>query len=281
MARKKGRPPKSPSPHPSPIPNTIPKNLDLLNLDDEDMEDKEDLIPKKVGSILKKLDELRAKIKGKAIVEEEGEGMDKDLITLNTTTQNTSTQNLDPTTIGEQPRRASIWDSFDITKLRNAGEKLNFIEEGKIPEANIEIATEAVKEALKDKCVEEEEEVSVVKETQPERMDKEQKGQNEKDQKEEKWNPVMTRRKGQFWSLEDDGYAMFRIMRNQKRLKVGLGELNNRKYRDIDRKESQAREKLDVVQELLQNDPMNTHLQKMEREAREEHYKTYQAAVVC
>ncbi|KAK7243537.1 hypothetical protein RIF29_38337 [Crotalaria pallida] len=254
MARKKGRPPKSPSPHPSPTPNTIPKNLDLLNLDDEDMEDIEDLSPKKAGSILKKLDELRAKIKGKAIVEEEGEGMDKDLITLNTTTQNTSTQNLDPTTIGEKPRRASIWDSFDITKLRNAGEKLNFveptikegIEEGKIPEANIEIATEAVKEALKDKCVEEEEEVSVVKETQPERMDKEQEGQNEKDKKEEQWTP--------FWSLEDDGYAMFRIMRNQKRLKVGLGELNNRKYRDIDRKESQAREKLDIVQELLQND---------------------------
>ncbi|KAK7281427.1 hypothetical protein RIF29_09411 [Crotalaria pallida] len=205
MARKKGRPPKSPSPHPSPTPNTIPKNLDLLNLDEEDMEDIEDLSPKKAGSILKKLDELRAKIKGKEIVEEEGEGMNKELITLNIITQNTSTQRPDPAFLGEQPRRASIWDSFDITKLRNAGEKLNFveptikegIEEGKIPEANIGITTEAVKEALKDKCGEEEEEVSVVKETQPEMMDKEQEGQNEKDQKEDQWTPVMTRRKGQ------------------------------------------------------------------------------------
>ncbi|KAK7287522.1 hypothetical protein RIF29_00803 [Crotalaria pallida] len=137
MAKKKGRPPKSPSPKPSPnTPNTssIPKNLDLLNLDEDDMEDIEDLSPKKAGSILKKLDELRAKIKGKAIVEEEGEGMNNDLI-----------------------------------------------EDGTIPEANIEIATEAVNVALKDNCVEEVEEVTVVKETQPERMDKKMEKEARKD----------------------------------------------------------------------------------------------------
>ncbi|KAK7274189.1 hypothetical protein RIF29_15268 [Crotalaria pallida] len=114
------------------------------------MEDIEDLSPKKAGSILKKLDELRAKIKGKAIVEEEGEGMNNDLI-----------------------------------------------EDGTIPEANIEIATEAVNVALKDNCVEEVEEVTVVKETQPERMDKVHEGQKENDQKEGQWTPVLTRRKGQ------------------------------------------------------------------------------------
>ncbi|KAK7251219.1 hypothetical protein RIF29_34223 [Crotalaria pallida] len=162
MARKKGRPPKSPSPLPSPTPNSIQKNLDLLNLDDEDMEDLEDLSPKKAGSILKKLDELRAKIKGKAIVEETGEGMDKELIALNTTTQNNGNQDLDPKS-----------------------------------KANIELATEAVKEALKEKFVEEDEETSVVKETQLQGVDKEQGGQNEKDQIDETWTPVMTRRKGQ------------------------------------------------------------------------------------
>ncbi|KAK7267347.1 hypothetical protein RIF29_20016 [Crotalaria pallida] len=221
MVRKKGRPPKSPSPHPSPTPNTIPKNIDLLNLDEEDMEDIEDLSPKKAGSILKKLDELRAKIKGKAIVEEEGEGMNKELITLNIITQNTSTQSPDPAFLGEQPRRASIWDSKqtkkvwvekrrpsreDIEKVDDALRLKKQIEEGKIPEANIGIATEAVKEALKDKCGEEEEEVSVVKETQPERMDKEQEGQNEKDKKEDQWTPVMTRRKGQ--DLMEIGVSM-------------------------------------------------------------------------
>ncbi|KAK7273632.1 hypothetical protein RIF29_14689 [Crotalaria pallida] len=197
MARKKGRPPKSPSPHPSPTPNSIPKNLDLLNLDDEDMEDLEDLSPKKAGSILKKLDELRAKIKGKAIVEETGEGMDKELIALNTTTQNNGNQDLDPKSSGEQPRRASIWDSEDIEKVDDALRLKKQLEEGIIPEANIELATEAVKEALKEKCVEEDEETSVVKETQLEGVDKEQGGQNEKDQIDETWTPVMTRRKGQ------------------------------------------------------------------------------------
>ncbi|KAK7281334.1 hypothetical protein RIF29_09219 [Crotalaria pallida] len=154
MAKKKGRPPKSPSPHPSTTPNSIPKNLDLLNLDDEDLEDIEDLSPKKAGDILKKLDELRAKIKGKAIAVEAGEGM-----------------------------------TTDVLKKQ--------LEEGIIPEANIELATEAVKEALQEKCVEEDGEISVVKETQLEGMDKEQEGQMEKDQTNQPWTPVMTRRKVQ------------------------------------------------------------------------------------
>ncbi|KAK7288459.1 hypothetical protein RIF29_01919 [Crotalaria pallida] len=176
MAKKKGRPPKSPSPHPSPTPNSIPKNLDLLNLDDEDLEDIEDLSPKKAGDILKKLDELRAKIKGKAIVVEAGEGMTTDVLVVTNTAQNSGNQGLDPKT-----------------------------KEGIIPEANIELATEAVKEALQEKCVEEDGEISVVKETQLEGMDKEQEGQMEKDQTDQPWTPVMTRRKGQYWSLEEEG----------------------------------------------------------------------------
>ncbi|KAK7273628.1 hypothetical protein RIF29_14685 [Crotalaria pallida] len=151
MAKKKGRPPKSPSPKPSPnTPNTnsIPKNLDLLNLDEDDMEDIEDLSPKKAGSILEKLDELHAKIKGKAIVEEEGEGMNNDLVTLNTITEGTNN------------------------------------------------------------CVEEVEEVTMVKETQPERMDKEHVGQKENDQKEGQWTPVMTRRKGQVKGNKRDSTAL-------------------------------------------------------------------------
>ncbi|KAK7259788.1 hypothetical protein RIF29_25403 [Crotalaria pallida] len=141
MAKKKGRPPKSPSPHPSPTPNSIPQNLDLLNLDDEDLEDIEDLSPKKAGDILKKLDELRAKIKGKAIVVEAGEGMTTDVLVVTNTAQNNGNQGLDPK-----------------------------LEDG---------------------------EISVVKETHLEGMDKEQEGQMEKDQTDQPWTPVMTRRKGQ------------------------------------------------------------------------------------
>ncbi|KAK7256702.1 hypothetical protein RIF29_30160 [Crotalaria pallida] len=164
MAKKKGRPPKSPVPHPSPTPTSVPKNLDLLNLDDEDLEDIEDLSPKKAGDILKKLDELRAKIKGKAIAVEAGDDMDMDVLVVPNTTQNRDKQ---------------------------------VLEDGIIPEANIELASEAVKEALQEKCVEEVGEVSGVKETQLDGMDKEQEGQIEKDQTDQPWNPVMTRKKGQ------------------------------------------------------------------------------------
>ncbi|KAK7267984.1 hypothetical protein RIF29_20666 [Crotalaria pallida] len=71
------------------------------------------------------------------------------------------------------------------------------MDDGTIPEANIEIAMEAVTEVLKEKCVEEAEEVTVVKETQLERVDMNQEGQKEIDHKEGQWTPVITRRKGQ------------------------------------------------------------------------------------
>ncbi|KAK7250749.1 hypothetical protein RIF29_33395 [Crotalaria pallida] len=130
MAKKKGRPPKSP----------------------------------KAGDILKKLDELRAKIKGKAIAVEAGDDLDTDVLVVPNTTQNRDKQ---------------------------------VLEDGIIPEANIELASEAVKEALQEKCVEEVGEVSGVKETQLDGMDKEQEGQIEKDQTDQPWTPVMTRKKGQ------------------------------------------------------------------------------------
>ncbi|KAK7273808.1 hypothetical protein RIF29_14871 [Crotalaria pallida] len=47
--------------------SSVPKNLDLEQLDDDDFEDIDALSPKKAASILKKLDLLRYRIKGKAI----------------------------------------------------------------------------------------------------------------------------------------------------------------------------------------------------------------------
>ncbi|KAK7267241.1 hypothetical protein RIF29_19908 [Crotalaria pallida] len=69
MAKKKGRPPKSPSPH-TPSPTKIPKTLDLQHIDDEDLEDIDALSPKKAASILQKLDELRSRIKGKVVADD-------------------------------------------------------------------------------------------------------------------------------------------------------------------------------------------------------------------
>ncbi|KAK7255352.1 hypothetical protein RIF29_28761 [Crotalaria pallida] len=77
----------------------------------------------------------------------------------------------------------------------------------------------------------------------------------------------------QNWLKGREGFAMYRIMRNLEHIKAGLKDLNQRKFRDIDAKEIQAREKLDSIQDLLQTDPMNTHLLKMEKEAKEEHAK--------
>ncbi|KAK7256549.1 hypothetical protein RIF29_30002 [Crotalaria pallida] len=64
---------------------------------------------------------------------------------------------------------------------------------------------------------------------------------------------------------------MFRLMRNLDNIRPGLKDLNNRKYRDIDMREIQARKRLDSIQDMLQLDPLNNHLQKMEKEARKEH----------
>ncbi|KAK7259584.1 hypothetical protein RIF29_25193 [Crotalaria pallida] len=74
MARKKRKPPKSPTFHTSsPAPsNAIPKNLELEHLDEDDFDDIDALSPKKAASILQKLDALRAKIKGKAVADDEG-----------------------------------------------------------------------------------------------------------------------------------------------------------------------------------------------------------------
>ncbi|KAK7268147.1 hypothetical protein RIF29_20834 [Crotalaria pallida] len=149
-------------------------------------------------------------------------------------------------------------------------------------------------QVLHDQC-EEEEAVSTVKETQLTRGNDDEEVQIVKDQNESHWTPVQTRRKaqkrraemwsmlkeiGENWSQDGEGCAMFRLMRNLDRIRPGMIELNKRKYGGIDARELQAREKLDVIQEMLQGDPMNIHLQKVEKEAGEEHFEAYKAAVV-
>ncbi|KAK7256706.1 hypothetical protein RIF29_30164 [Crotalaria pallida] len=166
MARKKGKPPKSPSSQTSSRSpsNSIPKNLDLETLDDDDLEDIDALSPTKAASILQKLDDLRAKLTGKAIVVES-----------------------------------------------------------------------EVKEVIQSQC-EEGEGGTIVKETQV-------------DNDKEKGLEVVQSMKEQ----KEEGCAMFRLMRNLEKLKSGLIDLKQRKYRNIDQKERVARDKLDVIQGLLQD----------------------------
>ncbi|KAK7260260.1 hypothetical protein RIF29_26162 [Crotalaria pallida] len=131
------------------------------------------------------------------------------------------------------------------------------VSEGLIPEENLESASQAVRQVLQDQG-EAEEAVSTVKETQL----------------------TSGNENVENWSHDGEGCAMFRLMRNLERIKPYMIELNKRKYGGIDTRELQAREKLDVIQDMLQGDPMNVHLQKVEKEAREEHYEAYKAAVV-
>ncbi|KAK7281671.1 hypothetical protein RIF29_09863 [Crotalaria pallida] len=71
MAKKRGRPPKTPSSSAKKTPSKTleepeqQKSLDFTQLDEEDLEDLEKLKPKKVGELLKNLDMLREKVKEK------------------------------------------------------------------------------------------------------------------------------------------------------------------------------------------------------------------------
>ncbi|KAK7274177.1 hypothetical protein RIF29_15256 [Crotalaria pallida] len=131
------------------------------------------------------------------------------------------------------------------------------IQEGMIPDENIQSASQAVMEVLEDQCEEE-----VVKETQLARgKDDDEEVQARKDQNEGHWTPVQTRRKTQDcefmntvtqnWAKDGEGCSMFRLMRNLNRIRPSLIELNKRKDGGIDARELQAREKLDIIQEML------------------------------
>ncbi|KAK7281120.1 hypothetical protein RIF29_08831 [Crotalaria pallida] len=157
-----------------------------------------------------------------------------------------------------EKRKPSREDTEKVDEALNLNKQL---EEGLIPEENIESASRAVKEVLEAQCVEGP--VSVVRESQPEPE-----------------NSEFIDTVSNNWKQEGEEFAMFILMRNLDNIRPGLKDLNNRKYRDIDMREIQARKRLDSIQDMLQLDPLNNHLQKMEKEARKEHLEVYQAALM-
>ncbi|KAK7290262.1 hypothetical protein RIF29_04556 [Crotalaria pallida] len=80
MARKRGRPPKTSSSsakkqlNAHDVDDGIQKKLDVTLLDDEDLEEIDNLTPKKAEELLKNLDVLHEKIKEKAIVQNDNPG---------------------------------------------------------------------------------------------------------------------------------------------------------------------------------------------------------------
>ncbi|KAK7266556.1 hypothetical protein RIF29_19204 [Crotalaria pallida] len=139
MARKKGRPPKSPSPASPPI-SSIPKNLELEHLDDDDFEDIDALSPKKAASILRKLDALRSRIKGKAI---EGDKEGNSIADVPNQPESVEKE--------ASPKRA-FPSREDIERMDDALKLNKSLQEGSVPIDNVEVASQAVKEVIQNQC---------------------------------------------------------------------------------------------------------------------------------
>ncbi|KAK7289681.1 hypothetical protein RIF29_03511 [Crotalaria pallida] len=65
MTKKRGRPPKSPSPSSTTSNETQRQGLDLLELDDEDLTDIDGLSPKQADKLLENLEAIRLKLQEK------------------------------------------------------------------------------------------------------------------------------------------------------------------------------------------------------------------------
>ncbi|KAK7274696.1 hypothetical protein RIF29_15793 [Crotalaria pallida] len=123
MAKKRGRPPKTPSKQKTSHDNLT---VDLSQLDEEDIVDIDSLTPKQAATLLKNIDAIRERLKGKTPATDEIGAVQE-------------TQKQDAPAVGSSnpiiKRPPSVWDSFDISKLRNAGEKLSFIQ----PQKNVNV----------------------------------------------------------------------------------------------------------------------------------------------
>ncbi|MDV3201136.1 MAG: hypothetical protein Q8877_02990, partial [Sweet potato little leaf phytoplasma] len=81
------------------------------------------------------------------------------------------------------------------------------------------------------------------------------------------------------WDSSCTGSAMFILMRKLKNLQGPLRDLNSASFNDIDKKEVMFRDNLLRAQANLADDPLNIHLQKIEREANQEYLKISDAAI--
>ncbi|KAK7281125.1 hypothetical protein RIF29_08841 [Crotalaria pallida] len=115
MAKKRGRPPKTASNKKTSHDNLT---VDLSQLDEEDIADIDSLTPKQAATLLKNIDAIRERLKGKAPATDEIGAVQE-------------TQKQDAPALGSSnpiiEKPPSVWDSFDISKLRNVGDKLSFI----------------------------------------------------------------------------------------------------------------------------------------------------------
>ncbi|KAK7250743.1 hypothetical protein RIF29_33381 [Crotalaria pallida] len=149
----------------------------VRDLWEEDEEARLGHVPKKAASILQKLDELRSKIKGKAIADEpkaadEPNEEQPDAPSL------TAKENITKK-VWIEKRKPSREDTEKVDEALNLNKQL---EEGLTPVENIESASRAVKEVLEAQCVEGS--VSVVRDSEPDDVTSRQPEIEEGNQKE-------------------------------------------------------------------------------------------------
>ncbi|KAK7267219.1 hypothetical protein RIF29_19884 [Crotalaria pallida] len=140
MAKKKGRPPASPSSSSQKQSSGVPLSaidplLDLSLIEEEDLALIDNLSAKQAEQLINSLDIIRAKIKGKSV---EGPAQQKTIrsevntgINMPQSNPGVSNPNSSMTTnVTVNPnmaRSASVWASFDISKLRNSDSTMEVV----------------------------------------------------------------------------------------------------------------------------------------------------------
>ncbi|KAK7256544.1 hypothetical protein RIF29_29997 [Crotalaria pallida] len=120
MARKRGRPPKSPSSSSKTEQHDRSEPLDPLSLDWETLDDIDfaSLNPDQTKKMLLALEVMKNKLQQHDV--SNSEGGQKEGTPVNPSTDSPR-QPQQPNVMDKQP---NVWESFDITKLRNAGGRM-------------------------------------------------------------------------------------------------------------------------------------------------------------
>ncbi|KAK7281821.1 hypothetical protein RIF29_10121 [Crotalaria pallida] len=237
MARKKGRPPKTPSYSAKKTPLHHKETdgddslSDLAGLDAEDLDDINNLSPKKAALLLRNLDAIRAKLTGKAILIDD---TPQNTVNVNESQINKSksdgSSHSGDTIVAESEQAEEVSNTKDDNpetdkvvngdlpwtpvKTRNKGTHLNARQLGNFKFLNM--------------CTQSAVFLDVVQNV---------------------------------WQNNCGGYAMYRVTTKLKMLKQDMKEINKKEFSDIDLRERQLRAELDDVQTRLRNSPHDVNIQ--------------------
>ncbi|KAK7268027.1 hypothetical protein RIF29_20710 [Crotalaria pallida] len=269
MAKKSGRPPKTPS---SQSKKTVgkagnnvgtPSKVDFGDLDDEDLDDINNLSPKQAELLMKKIDLLRAKIQERASNNDkstEGSGeKEKDADQSNPNTEIPSSGNPlsdadKEMTDKDLPKRPNI----EIDQVVGALKLQEAITNEILPPENVESARQDIEKVM---------EMATVN-NQPKQSDK---GKAIAVEDEEGWIPGV-------WDKPVVGSYMFQVCKKLISLQKPFRDLNKRAFKGIDSQEMQIREELDLVQSAIMQNPDDTNLHSREKDLTRRYLEVKEAA---